>query len=76
MKEPKINLIQIDEMKENEFMMFDINTGSAVLVRDGKVVANKTISKADIQKAKETYLNESSHGVRSGESKKGTRDST
>lgn len=55
MREPKIRLICIDEMKENELMILDINTGSCVFLRGGEIVATKTISREDIQKAKATY---------------------
>jgi len=52
-KTPKIAYTEV--MGEKEFMMFDINTGSAVLYRNGEIVAQITISRADIRKALETY---------------------
>lgn len=52
-KGPRITLTNI--LGENEFMLFDINTGSGVLVRDGVIVATTTISPEDIEKAKQTY---------------------
>jgi len=71
MQSPKIGmprLITLDEMKENEFMMFDMNTGSAILYRNGKIVASTTISKKDLRKAMEVYNIESDNGVSNRES--------
>ena len=48
-------IIESEDMAENDFMIFDIVTGHAVLFRDGKII-RRVFSKAEIEKAKQTYV--------------------
>lgn len=43
------NIVCLEEMADNELMLFDIKTGSSVLLRDGEIIAVKTLSTEEIK---------------------------